>query len=102
MSMRLTRRAIFERCAAGGLAAMAAGASLAGCNGKPQQETKPNPSEPKADGSGGKDMRKYVCGKCGHVYDPGASDPAKPFADLPDDWTCPKCGSPKSRFAPRA
>jgi len=51
-------------------------------------------------------MQKYVCGICGYIYDPekGDSDgniPAgTPFEKLPDDWTCPVCGAPKSEFSP--
>ena len=52
-------------------------------------------------------MKKYVCSVCGYVYDPAAGDPdhgIKPgtaFEDLPDDWTCPVCGAPKSAFNPQ-
>jgi len=101
MPLRLTRRAIFEKFADGGLTAIATCLALSGCSDKPKEQPTTNPPDTKAAGSGGKDMRKYVCGKCGNVYDPAASDPAKPFPDLPDDWKCPKCGSPKSRFSPK-
>ena len=49
-------------------------------------------------------MKKYVCGTCGYVYDPVAGDPdngiapGTAFETLPDDWTCPTCGVPKSGF----
>ena len=36
---------------------------------------------------------KYVCSVCGYVYDEAVA-----FADLPDDWECPTCGVPKSKF----
>lgn len=36
---------------------------------------------------------KWVCNVCGYVYSGDV-----PFEELPDDWTCPKCGSPKSVF----
>lgn len=36
---------------------------------------------------------KWVCTICGYVY-----TGATPFEQLPDDWKCPKCGSPKSAF----
>ena len=36
---------------------------------------------------------KWVCSVCGYVYDGDV-----PFEDLPDDWTCPLCGAPKSEF----
>lgn len=51
-----------------------------------------------------KDMSKYYCKPCGYVYDPAKGVPEKgikpgiPFAELPDDWTCPKCGSSKWMF----
>ncbi len=43
-----------------------------------------------ADASSGK---KWVCTICGYVY-----EGETPFEDLPDDWTCPLCGVPKSAF----
>ncbi len=43
-------------------------------------------------------MKKYVCDVCGWIYDP-AENSNKPFADLPDDWTCPECGAPKDSFS---
>ena len=52
-------------------------------------------------------MKKYVCGTCGYVYDPVAGDtdsgiaPGTAFESLPDDWTCPVCGVPKSEFEPQ-
>ncbi|HRR40782.1 MAG TPA: rubredoxin [Syntrophales bacterium] len=51
-------------------------------------------------------MKKYVCNVCGYVYDPAAGDPdgnippGTPFEELPDDWTCPICGSGKEEFSP--
>ena len=51
-------------------------------------------------------MKKYRCTVCGHIYDPAEGDPAsgiKPwtaFEELPDDWKCPVCHSPKSKFVP--
>lgn len=41
---------------------------------------------------------KYICQICGYVYDEDTEGIA--FRDLPDDWTCPICKAPKSRFAP--
>ena len=41
-------------------------------------------------------MKKYRCVICGYIYD-DAVEKVK-FEDLPDDWTCPLCGSPKSAF----
>ena len=49
-------------------------------------------------------MKKYVCNICGYVYDPeqgdqdGGISPGTSFADLPDDWICPICGSGKDEF----
>ncbi|NLG92194.1 MAG: rubredoxin [Clostridiales bacterium] len=40
------------------------------------------------------DGNSWVCTVCGYVY----NDPDVPFEDLPDDWTCPICGAPKSAF----
>ncbi len=54
-----------------------------------------------ADGTG-----IWECLSCGHHYDPavGAPEdgipPGTPFADLPEDWTCPECGVHKGNFAP--
>jgi rubredoxin len=53
---------------------------------------------------GGNNMKRYVCGVCGYVYDPAAGDPdsgIKPgtkFEDLPDNWVCPVCGAAKDQF----
>ncbi|TFZ41104.1 rubredoxin [Soehngenia longivitae] len=49
-------------------------------------------------------MDKYKCTVCGYVYDPEKGDPSSgiapgtKFEDLPDDWLCPVCDSPKSKF----
>ena len=40
---------------------------------------------------------KYVCSICGYVYDPAEHDGVA-FDDLPDDWRCPRCKQPKSKF----
>jgi glyoxylase-like metal-dependent hydrolase (beta-lactamase superfamily II)/rubredoxin len=42
---------------------------------------------------------KYVCSICGYVYDPAEHDGVA-FEDLPDDWRCPRCKQPKSKFNP--
>jgi rubredoxin len=50
--------------------------------------------------------KEYVCQQCGYIYNPAKGDrkgkiPAGVlFEELPDDWKCPLCGVPKSRFAP--
>lgn len=36
---------------------------------------------------------RWVCSVCGYVYDGEI-----PFEDLPDDYTCPVCRQPKSKF----
>lgn len=51
-------------------------------------------------------MQKYKCSVCGYIYDPEQGDPdsgiapGTPFENLPEDWICPVCGSPKFRFKP--
>ena len=44
----------------------------------------------------GSGSKKFRCPACGYIYDE-YSEPVK-FADLPDDWVCPVCGSDKSDF----
>lgn len=41
---------------------------------------------------------KYRCTVCGHIYDEERE--GVKFADLPNTWTCPTCGAPKSKFVP--
>ncbi|MFI3272390.1 MAG: rubredoxin [Pseudomonadota bacterium] len=51
-------------------------------------------------------MEKHVCELCGYEYDPAEGDDENDvaagtaFADIPEDWTCPVCGAPKSDFQP--
>ena len=46
-------------------------------------------------------FRKWVCVSCFFVYDEALGlpqhgiPPGTRFEDLPDDWVCPECGSPK-------
>jgi len=40
----------------------------------------------------------WVCGTCDHVYDAEKDGGGVAFEDLPDSWTCPICGSPKSDY----
>lgn len=42
-------------------------------------------------------MDVYQCGLCNYLYDEGSE--AVAWEDLPDDWTCPICGSTKDEFA---
>jgi len=64
---------------------------------KSKLPTKPNSDTPST-------SQKYKCLACGYIYDPEVGDeengiaPGTSFDDLPDDWTCPTCGSPKSMF----
>ena len=41
---------------------------------------------------------KYRCLVCGHIYD--EEKEGVKFADLPEDWKCPTCKQPKSKFVP--
>jgi flavin reductase (DIM6/NTAB) family NADH-FMN oxidoreductase RutF/rubredoxin len=49
---------------------------------------------------------KYKCTVCGFLYDPEEGDPhsgiepGTAFEDIPDDWTCPICGTSKRDFFP--
>jgi rubredoxin len=49
-------------------------------------------------------MKKWYCLTCDFVYDEALGLPefgikaGTQFKDLPDDWTCPECGSPKDYF----
>ncbi|WP_405023274.1 rubredoxin [Marinospirillum sp.] len=52
------------------------------------------------------DMTAYECRICQFCYDPQEGDSqgqiaaGTPFADLPDDWFCPECGSGLEAFMP--
>ncbi|MHA1784091.1 MAG: rubredoxin [Candidatus Helarchaeota archaeon] len=41
-------------------------------------------------------MAKWKCRICGYVYD--EEKQGKKFENLPDNWVCPRCFHPKSRF----
>ena len=43
---------------------------------------------------------KYVCGVCGYVYD--EEKEGVKFEELPEDYKCPVCKQPKSKFAAQA
>ena len=49
-------------------------------------------------------MKKLQCLVCGWVYDEALGAPDDGIAagtrweDVPEDWTCPDCGAPKSDF----
>ena len=48
--------------------------------------------------------RKWKCRSCGYVYDEELGDaeeglaPGTRWEDIPEDWVCPMCGTPKSDF----
>jgi len=52
--------------------------------------------------------RKWICKQCSMIYDPVEGDPdsgiapGTPFAEIPDDWSCPICGASKKSFEPFA
>ncbi|MBY8992602.1 MAG: rubredoxin [Candidatus Lokiarchaeota archaeon] len=41
-------------------------------------------------------MVRFRCSVCNYVYDEDKE--GKKYANLPDSWTCPVCGAPKSAF----
>ncbi len=49
-------------------------------------------------------MAQYKCKTCGHIYDEAIGEPKSgipagtAWADVPDDWECPKCGAAKVMF----
>jgi flavin reductase (DIM6/NTAB) family NADH-FMN oxidoreductase RutF/rubredoxin len=49
-------------------------------------------------------MTRYKCSICGWIYDPQIGDPdggiapGTPFEKIPDNWSCPICGSSKDQF----
>ncbi|MFO7967417.1 MAG: thiamine pyrophosphate-binding protein [Archaeoglobaceae archaeon] len=43
-------------------------------------------------------MARYRCTVCNYIYD--EEKEGTKFDDLPDTWTCPVCGAPKSAFVP--
>jgi len=45
-------------------------------------------------------IQSYTCSVCAHVYDAGADGDGVAFEDLPETWTCPVCGQPKSVYKP--
>ena len=50
-------------------------------------------------------MRRWECQICGFTYVEAEGRPEEGIApgtrwqDVPDDWICPDCGTPKSGFA---
>ncbi|HEY0973245.1 MAG TPA: rubredoxin [Solimonas sp.] len=49
-------------------------------------------------------MERWICVICGFIYDEAVGMPehgiaaGTRFSELPEDWMCPECGSPKSAF----
>ena len=49
--------------------------------------------------------RRWQCRTCSDIYDEALGlpeygiAPGTRFEDLPNDWVCPLCGTPKSDFA---
>jgi rubredoxin len=49
-------------------------------------------------------MKTWMCANCGFVYEEAAGHaesglaPGTRWEDVPDDWSCPDCGAPKSSF----
>lgn len=60
----------------------------------PSQEIKTEEKEVNMSEGGG----KYICTVCGYIHDPAIE--GVEFKDLPEDYTCPLCGVPKSDFEP--
>ena len=48
----------------------------------------------------------WICKVCGVIYDPAVGDPESgitagtAFEAIPDDWSCPICGTRKANFTP--
>jgi rubredoxin len=48
--------------------------------------------------------KSWKCRTCGYIYDERKGDPDEGlapgtrWADIPDDWICPICGTAKSDF----
>jgi len=42
--------------------------------------------------------KEPACSICEHEYDPKADGDGRAFEDLPEDWVCPVCGAPKSKY----
>lgn len=40
---------------------------------------------------------KHICTACNYIYDDATEN--RPFAQLPDNWTCPKCSMEKEIYS---
>jgi flavorubredoxin/rubredoxin len=73
-----------------------------------QAPAQPREAAPAPEKSSGEASRKYICPVCKYIYDPAKGDPARgvppgtPFEKVPDNWICPICRVPKSKFRPLA
>jgi rubredoxin len=49
-------------------------------------------------------FKAWQCRTCGYIYDESLGDPAEGlaagtrWADIPETWICPLCGTPKRDF----
>ena len=61
-------------------------------------------SAPRSGKDRGRRFKRYMCRGCGFLYDEALGLPEAGIApgtrweDLPGDWRCPDCGTPKSQF----
>lgn len=52
----------------------------------------------------GNAFKRWMCMGCGWSYDEALGDaehglaPGTRWADVPEDWVCPDCGTPKQLF----
>ena len=46
-----------------------------------------------------KQTTAFECSRCAHAYDSASDGHGLAFEDLPEGWTCPVCGAPKSAYA---
>lgn len=52
----------------------------------------------------GEPYKTWQCRTCGYIYDEAAGDPGEGlapgtrWADIPDGWICPLCGTAKAEF----
>jgi len=50
------------------------------------------------------EFKKYICVICAYIYDEETGDPdsnlppGTRWEDIPEDWTCPDCGTTKDNF----
>lgn len=50
-------------------------------------------------------MERYICLKCGYIYNPAKGDPdgglapGTDFCQAGPDWRCPRCGASERQFA---